>query len=115
MKKQVKIAGVVVKDLDGKGMPDTKMGKVIANALTAPNAPGDSIELYELALDFNKCQDLVLNSSDVEAAMSAIEAVEGDARIGFSRLASAQARMLLRDAEQIKEEEPEENGEGKEA
>jgi hypothetical protein len=63
-------------DLDAKDIPNTNMGKMLANALVQANK-GDILKHWEWALKLNAGNEIDLDSSDKSKLKEFIEVNEG--------------------------------------
>lgn len=89
----VKLEGKTIKDLNGKDLPDSTIGKVIANQLVQWQGCPDPIKAYELGIKFNKCENVELDTSDKDFVEKCIK----ESKQLFP-LAQAQIFLLLKNA-----------------
>lgn len=97
MKDKIINLNVSLKDLDGKEVEGSNLGKVVAGLLVS-QPKGDVLKFYDWALKFNKGEAVTLDRSDYEKLKSFIADHEG-----LNIIAKAQILPLLENDKPIEE------------
>lgn len=97
MKDKIVSLNVNLKDLDGKEVQGTNLGKLVAGLLVS-QPKGDVLKFYDWALKFNKGEVVTVDRSDYEKLKAFITDHEG-----LNIIAKAQILPLLENDKPLEE------------